>query len=48
MLRQKRQQQEKDLRLAQTLGTNPTAEANLGRDEYDRTRQQEQELRRER
>jgi hypothetical protein len=36
-------QQEKDVRLAQMLGTNPTAEANLGRDEYDRQRGQERE-----
>lgn len=39
----KTQQQEKDLRLAQTLGTNPTAEANRGRDEYDRHRERERD-----
>jgi hypothetical protein len=48
MLQRSRRQQEKDLRLAQTLGTGPTAEANLGRDEYDRTREQERERERDR
>ena len=38
-----RRQQERDLRLAQTLGTPATAEANLGRDEYDRQRERERE-----
>ena len=46
--RQKTEQQEKDRRLAQTLGTNPTAEANLGRDEFDRQRQEERERERDR
>jgi hypothetical protein len=36
-------QQEKDLRLSQLRGTNPTAEANLGADPYDRQREQERE-----
>lgn len=32
-------QQEHDLRLAMTLGTNPTAEANIGLDEHEGQRQ---------
>jgi hypothetical protein len=31
--------QEKNLPLAQTLGTPPTAEANLGRDEHEHERE---------
>ncbi len=34
-------QQETDLRLAMTLGTNATAEANLGRDEHDAERERQ-------
>ena len=36
-------QQQKDVRLAQTLGFNPTAEANINRDEADRQRERERE-----
>jgi hypothetical protein len=46
--RQIKQRQEKDLRLAQSLGGNPTAEANLGRDEFDREREKERQRERER
>lgn len=48
LLQQSRRQREKNLRMAQTLGTPPTAEANLNRDEHDRTRERERELGRDR
>jgi hypothetical protein len=44
LVRAKRQQQEKDLRISAALGINPTAETTLGRDEHDREKNRGREL----